>query len=135
MEISRNFTTRKVSFDRAVSKISSQIPINRDWSRLTDRRVFPEESLVSTKIFLCAWRAVWPATGRFYWKRWISCSPSFDSPPFLPFSFRVFKINTIDLPLSSQLFVAQMFENIRVVKQIYGGIFTRAITRIIILSK
>lgn len=135
MEISRNFTTRKVSFDRAVSKISSQIPINRDWSRLTDRRVFPEESLVSTKIFLCAWRAVWPATGRFYWKRWISCSPSFDSPPFLPFSFRVFKINTIDLPLSSQLFVAQMFENIRVVKQIYGGIFTRAITRIIILSE
>ena len=96
MEISRNFTTRKVSFDRVVSKISSQIPINRDWSRLTDRRVFPEESLVSTKIFLCAWRAVWPATGRFYWKRWISCSPSFDSPPFLPFSFRVFKINTIN---------------------------------------
>lgn len=44
-------------------------------------------------------------------------------------------IRLIDLPLSSQLFVAQMFENIRVVKQIYGGIFTRAITRIIILSE
>lgn len=36
-------------------------------------------------------------------------------PPFLPFSFRVFKINTIDAPLFIIIRVAQMFENIRVV--------------------
>lgn len=43
----------KSFLDRVVSKIFSQIPINTDWSQLTDRWVFPEESLVSTKIFLC----------------------------------------------------------------------------------
>lgn len=59
--------------------------MHTDWSQLTDRWVFPEESLVSTKIFLRAWREADPQRDDSTENDESAGSPSFNSSvSFLP---------------------------------------------------
>lgn len=106
------FSTRKVSSIASYRKIFSQIPINTDWSQLTDRWVFPE-SRFHENILVCVTRSDQQRDDST--ENDESAVPLRLIPPFLPFFFCVFKINTIDAPLFIIIRVAQMFENIRVV--------------------
>lgn len=77
MEIRWNLYEK--SFEASCRKYSHRFQCTLDWSQLTDRWVFPEESLVSTKIFLRAWRGSDPQRDDSTENDESAGSPSFNS--------------------------------------------------------